>query len=402
MNLGQCAQNPISCGVSLAGSALGGVISAGANSLIGAWATDFQHAEATMLSTLMGSWLHMSTPNVTSSSATAVSFLTQNTAYLTGICGIVGLLIAACRLMWLQRAEPLREALAGLLRLIVVQGCAVAAIGLLSSAGDSLATSIMDNAVASAGTGAQNLGSISMNVVGSATLVIVLSGIAIIAFFVQLVMLIVRDAMLVLIAGTLPLSAAASMTPVGSTWFRKNVGWVLAFLLFKPIAALVYGAAILSTTSSNDVTGTITGIVLVALATLTLPALMRMVAPMVGAVGDISAAAGLSMVATVASGAVSIASGGPAAVPGAASDIGHKAGALGNQALGSGSTDEGSDNNKQVAGGSAQAGHGSGPSDGSGAPASPASAKPSAPSGGMKAPGGTAGGAGIPGPVVDV
>ena len=205
-------------------------------------------------------------------------------------------------MMWSQRAEPAREALAGLLRLIVVQGCAVSAIGLLSAAGDSLSTSIMNNATAMAGTGSQSLGQISMSAVGSATLVIVLSGLAIIAFFVQLVLLIVRDGLLVLMAGTLPLSAAASMTPVGNSWFRKNVGWLLAFLLFKPVAALVYGAAILSVTNSGDITGEITGIVLVALATLTLPALMRMVAPMVSAIGNISAASAAGMVAGVATG----------------------------------------------------------------------------------------------------
>jgi hypothetical protein len=313
-----------------------------------------------MLSTLMGSWLKLSTPNVSGSSTSAVQFLTQNTAYLVGICGIVGLLIAAARMMWSQRAEPAREALAGLLRLIVVQGCAVSAIGLLSAAGDSLSTSIMNNATAMAGTGAQSLGQISMSAVGSATLVIVLSGLAIIAFFVQLVLLIVRDGLLVLMAGTLSLSAAASMTPVGNSWFRKNVGWILAFLLFKPVAALVYGAAILSVTNSGDITGEITGIVLVALATLTLPALMRMVAPMVSAIGNISAASAAGMVAGVASGAVAIVATGGAAGPMAAAGLGHQAGNLGSQALGSASG--GADN---VASGSAL------PAAGTGAPGSP-------------------------------
>jgi hypothetical protein len=359
-NLGQCVSDPLTCGLSLAGSATGSVISAGANSIIGAWAADFQKAEATMLSTLMGSWLKLSTPNVSDSSTSAVQFLTQNTAYLVGICGIVGLLIAAARMMWSQRAEPAREALAGLLRLIVVQGCAVSAIGLLSAAGDSLSTSIMNNATAMAGTGAQSLGQISMSAVGSATLVIVLSGLAIIAFFVQLVLLIVRDGLLVLMAGTLSLSAAASMTPVGNSWFRKNVGWILAFLLFKPVAALVYGAAILSVTNSGDITGEITGIVLVALATLTLPALMRMVAPMVSAIGNISAASAAGMVAGVASGAVAIVATGGAAGPMAAAGLGHQAGNLGSQALGSASG--GADN---VASGSAL------PAAGTGAPGSP-------------------------------
>ena len=359
-NLGHCVSDPLTCGLSLAGSATGSVISAGANSIIGAWAADFQKAEATMLSTLMGSWLKLSTPNVSDSSTSAVQFLTQNTAYLVGICGIVGLLIAAARMMWSQRAEPAREALAGLLRLIVVQGCAVSAIGLLSAAGDSLSTSIMNNATAMAGTGSQSLGQISMSAVGSATLVIVLSGLAIIAFFVQLVLLIVRDGLLVLMAGTLPLSAAASMTPVGNSWFRKNVGWLLAFLLFKPVAALVYGAAILSVTNSADITGEITGIVLVALATLTLPALMRMVAPMVSAIGNISAASAAGMVAGVASGAVAIVATGGAAAPMAAAGLGHQAGNLGSQALGSASA--GADN---LASGSAL------PAAGAGAPGSP-------------------------------
>ncbi len=228
--------------------------------------------------------------------------------------------------MWSQRAEPAREALAGLLRLIVVQGCAVSAIRLLSAAGDSLPTSIMDNATAMAGTGSQSLGQISMSAVGSATLVIVLSGLAIIAFFVQLVLLIVAAGLLVLMAGTLPLSAAASMTPVGNSWFRKSVGWLLAFLLFKPVAALVYGAAILSVTNSSDITGEITGIVLVALATLTLPALMRMVAPMVSAIGNISAASAAGMVAGVASGAVAIVATGGAAGPMAGAASGTKRG----------------------------------------------------------------------------
>jgi hypothetical protein len=358
-SLASCVADPLNCS-SLVGSATGSVISAGANTIIGAWAADFQKAEATMLSTLMGSWLKLSTPNVSDSSTSAVAFLTQNTAYLVGICGIVGLLIAAARMMWYQRAEPAREALAGLLRLIVVQGCAISAIGLLSAAGDSLSNSIMANATAMAGTGSQSLGQISMSAVGSATLVIVLSGLAIIAFFVQLVLLIVRAGLLVLLAGTLPLSAAASMTPVGNSWFRKNVGWLLAFLLFKPVAALVYGAAILSVTNSSDITGEITGIVLVALATLTLPALMRMVAPMVSAIGNISGASAAGMVAGVASGAVAIVATGGAAGPMAAAGLGRQAGNLGSQALGSASA--GADN---VASGSAL------PAAGTGAPGSP-------------------------------
>ncbi len=79
-NLASCVADPLKCG-SLVGSATGSVISDGANTIFGAWAADFHKAEATMLSTLMGSWLKLSTPNVSASSTSAVQFLTQNTAY---------------------------------------------------------------------------------------------------------------------------------------------------------------------------------------------------------------------------------------------------------------------------------------------------------------------------------
>ena len=76
---------------------------------------------------------------------------------------------------------------------------------------------------------------------------------------------------------------------------------------------------------------------LVALATLTLPALMRMVAPMVSAIGNISAASAAGMVAGVASGC-----GGHRRHRGSGRTHGRrlawdaKAGNLGSQALGSG------------------------------------------------------------------
>ena len=382
IDIGACVTDPTQCAASLLSSATGTVISAASNSIIGAWAADFQHAEATMLSALMGSWLTIPTPGI-STSTPAIAFLTQNTAYLTGICGIVGLLIAACRMMWLQRAEPAKEALAGLFRLVIVQGAAVTAIGYLAAAGDGLSNTILNNASTFYNGGMSNVGQITISAIGSATLVIMLSGIAMIAFFVQLVLLIVRNGMLMLLAGTLPFSAAASMTPMGNSWFRKNVGWILAFLLFKPVAALVYAAAIVSATSSDDVVGEITGVVLVALATLTLPALMRMVAPMVSAVGNMSAASAVGMAATVATGAVAVVATGGAAAPVVAAGAGRQANSMGNQALGPGrSGDDG------VAGGSALPGPTAGPP-GSGAP------PPEPAMNGASAPGASGGAAGV-------
>jgi hypothetical protein len=103
--------------------------------------------------------------------------------------------------------------------------------------------------------------------------------------------MIVRMAMLVILTGTLPLSAAASSTATGRVWFRRSVGWLLAFVLYKPAAAIVYAAAFSMTgptqdsqaNQDNDVVSMISGVVLIVLACFTLPALMRFAAPVVQA-----------------------------------------------------------------------------------------------------------------------
>ena len=60
---------------------------------------------------------------------------------------------------------------------------------------------------------------------------------------IQLMLMILRVGLLVILTGTLPLAAAASMSDWGETWWRKHVAWLTAWLLYKPAAALLYAAA---------------------------------------------------------------------------------------------------------------------------------------------------------------
>ncbi|MFX7844978.1 hypothetical protein ABTK14_22265, partial [Acinetobacter baumannii] len=70
-----------------------------------------------------------------------------------------------------------------------------------------------------------------------ALLIIILGLIAILATAFQIVLMIARGGMLVILTGILPLSAAATNTEMGKGWFKKNVGWLVAFILYKPAAA---------------------------------------------------------------------------------------------------------------------------------------------------------------------
>jgi type IV secretion system protein TrbL len=306
-----------------------------ANTIMSSWANDFANAEAQMLQILMAGWVNVPTPDL-SDSTTALTFLQTTTQYLVGVVGIVGMLVAAARMMWIQRVEPLKEMLAGLFRLVVISGAGVVGIGLLTAAGDAFSTWVLQQASPNAQGAVETMGSLSAQAITSSSLIILLSSFAMLAFLVQLTLLIVRSALLVLLAGLWPLSAAASLTPLGNQWFRKNCAWILAFLLFKPVAAIVYGAAIVEYTSSGDAMGVIIGVVLMSLATLTLPALMRLVVPIVSAVGSVSNAQVAGAVVGVAGGAVAIVATGGAAAPLVAAGVGKSASSIGSSATGSG------------------------------------------------------------------
>jgi len=49
--------------------------------------------------------------------------------------------------------------------------------------------------------------------------------------------------MLVILAGVLPTSASFTSTEIGKAQFQKLVAWLIAFMLYKPAAAIVYATA---------------------------------------------------------------------------------------------------------------------------------------------------------------
>jgi hypothetical protein len=131
------------------------------------------------------------------------------------------------------------------------------------------------------------------------TLVMMFSGLSVfIAAVIQIVLLLIRSAMLVLLAATFPLAAAATNTEAGKAWFKKYCAWALAFIAYKPAAALVYAAAMKMTEagmtdqSGNGLVHTLSGLMMMLLAVFALPALLRFAVPVTAAVAGGSAGMG--------------------------------------------------------------------------------------------------------------
>ena len=114
--------------------------------------------------------------------------------------------------------------------------------------------------------------------VTTAFIAIVLGIIAFLAAVIQIMLMLVRGGMLVLLVGTLPLVAAFSNTEMGLQWFRKASAWLIAFALYKPAAAVVYAVAF-DLAGQQGALALLDGVMMLVLAILALPALLRFVVP---------------------------------------------------------------------------------------------------------------------------
>ncbi len=224
-------------------------------------------------------------PTVGLGAGETASKLQDNLWWYMGFAAVLSVLIAGGRMAWESRAEPARELGKSLIRLVVVTGAGLAVIRLAVDAGDAFSNWIIGN---SGGDSFDKRMTAMLTVITTtgnrvgAIIVIVVGLILILASLAQIVLMIARSGMLVLLAGILPLSASATNTGWGAQWFQKTTGWIIAFILYKPAAAIVYAAAFELFGNSKDLVGALTGMTMMILAIAMLPALMKLCVPLVG------------------------------------------------------------------------------------------------------------------------
>ncbi|MCY1213885.1 hypothetical protein D9M72_256850 [compost metagenome] len=292
----------------------GQVMSNLADDAIGNLAKAIMEGMSQMVTTLSTFWVSMPTANLATgdgvSPSPVVGFVNSELGYWTLALAVLSVILGGTRMIWEQRGAPLKDLLRSLLTLTLVSGLGLAVISILVIAADAFSASIIDQATDGKGF-AEAMGVLVMtNQTGVGVFILIILGlVGLIASLVQIVLMVVRGGMLVILAGILPTTAAFTNTEMGRQWFQKAVGWTIAFILYKPAAAVVYAVAFKlmgSASGGNILVGSITGFALMIVALLALPALMRFVTPMVGAVASGSGGVAGAAAGALATGAVSM------------------------------------------------------------------------------------------------
>lgn len=308
---------------------------------------------------------------------------------------IIGFLIGLIRMVGSQDIrQGLQTSFKPIVNLILVTGVYATGVTMLLQAGDEGSEWLLARATegeadltemfmpAAAGGGAAAL--LPM------LLVYVLAGLGGIVNF---VFMIFRNLLLVVLMAFLPALAAATGTQRGDQAFGKANGWLIALLLFKPVAAGIYALGFRFMRNETDMEGfagetqlavdQLTGAGIILLAALALPALIKFLVPAAatGAAAFSGGAAVGAGVGVAAGAAVLAGTGGAAAAGGAGSGSGGSGGGVSSGA--GGGTGSASTGGALTSGSESTGTLGAGPSGGDS-------------SGAGSAGGGSAGGAGLP------
>ena len=251
----------------------------------------------------------------------AVTFIRDTTLWYVGVLMVISVLIAAGQMMWTRKGQPLTELLSSLLKFAIINAASVSGVTMLLHAGDEFSAWIIKQ---STDEGFDKALSTLIGpevfksgiTVGIAIFAIVMGIIAIIVAVIQIGLLIVRSAMALILVGTLPLAFSATNTSWGKQWSQKHVSWLIAFILYKPVASLVYAAAFKVFGDYGKIDGDpaqrmmyfVSGLVLMVGALFALPAMMRLIVPAVGAASGAGAMFAGAAVGSAASGAVNFGS----------------------------------------------------------------------------------------------
>jgi hypothetical protein len=296
-----------------------------------AFAKAIGDATSEVLKALNGVWINVNAGDTTG----PIAKIDAEVDWLVGYVAVASLLIAAIRMALERKGQPMKQAFMGMWKVILVGAVAVTVVRALTAASDLYAQDVYNRA-ALGDKAEKMLGVLSLEQPG---LIIVFGLLVMLSGFVQICLMYIRIGVLIMLVGTLPLAAASSMTGWGEGWWKKHIGWLAAWLLYKPAAALIIYSATSMTDDTENLDGTaklnqtIAGLGMLILAVFALPALLKLIVPATAALGGTSGGTvTVNAVNNVATGAVSIAAGG--AAQGAAGPQGSPSAGAGSSASG--------------------------------------------------------------------
>ena len=214
----------------IVGHVIGSAAGAAASGVLNGIAAAIQSGIAWIVQNSIGWWVKIPSPDL--AAEPAVGRLQQWMLPFTAAVAVLGLIIAGGKMALTRKANPLIDAGSGLVTIAATSAVGVLLPSLLLQAGDAWSNWVLN--ASTGGRFASRLTELLTLGGASPAVVVVLGIVAIIISAVQAVLMLFRQASLVILAGVLPLAAAGTLTPATRPGFKKVTGWMAALIFYKP------------------------------------------------------------------------------------------------------------------------------------------------------------------------
>lgn len=256
---------------SVVGRAAGSAAGVAASGALTGIADAIRSGIAWVVSGTVDWWVLVPSPNL--AAEPAVGALQRWLMPITVAVAVLAMIAAAGKMALTRKANPLINVGGGLVVIAATSVVGVLLPTMLMKAGDAWSSWVLN-----ASTGGQFAARLTtvLTMPGAASgVVIVLGIVAIVMAAIQAVLMLFRQAALVILAGVLPLAAAGTLAPGTRAWFRRVTGWMLALIFYKPAAAAVYATAFTMIGKGKDPRTILMGFTTVLLSLLALPVLTK-------------------------------------------------------------------------------------------------------------------------------
>lgn len=229
----------------------------------------FAKAAGQVLTLMMTWWLQTPSPIEQVTQARSVNNLIAPIA-ITILS--VTMLAKLGRMMISGRRDDAIEIGQGLLKFGLINGAALLVINLSLSAADELSRLL----IADQATQFSERLNAAFDSIDVSPALRLLLGFSVAGFaIIQWLLLLLRQASILILIVLLPLAASGVLTNATRRWFPTMVGWLVALIAYKPLAALIYAIGMSLVSEGDDVMTIMTGIVVLCIAVVALPAAMK-------------------------------------------------------------------------------------------------------------------------------
>jgi hypothetical protein len=172
-----------------------------------------------------------------------------------------------------RKRDPALNVGVGLVRYFVVATVGLVALAGAVKAADDFAVWVVGQTMVDFSTRMKAV--LTPEVITNPFSLLVMGGLGYLFGAVQWVLGFIRQAGILVLAALLPLAASGSINESTKPWLNRMLPWLLTLVLYRPMAALIYMIGFTFLGTGNDVTTVMTGLMVLVLAVVAMPAMMR-------------------------------------------------------------------------------------------------------------------------------